>query len=145
MTSHNALLGGWLFLLVLVSCAEKESTKTTSIYCGESFCLRGVAENSVTKTSPVQDFNRYFLSLPIGQVEIYEGNSPDLRDLRREKVSDLPALDAWALSPTPQPAILVIVGRDWPETLVFSIDDGNDSAKQLVTLMQGLELRDRTP
>lgn len=132
---------GWLSVFALLACSEDKREQSTAIYCGESFCLDSVSESDVTKVSPVLDFNRYFLKLSIGQVEVYEGNSPDIRNLERERVPELTHLNAWALSPTEAPAILIIVGHGWPETLVFSIERKEHSREQLVALLRGLRLK----
>lgn len=131
-----------LSLVTLLGCSPEGRVLSTTIYCGESFCLENVATFDVTKVTPIQDFNRYLFSLPIGQVEIYEGNSPDVRNLSRDRVQGLPDLNAWWLSPTDDPAILIIVGKEWPETLVFSIDSATGSREQLVELLRGLRLRE---
>lgn len=145
MVFHRFPLRALLILLILASCSDGTPTRSESLYCGESFCIKDVDGSAVTKTSPLHDVNRYFLSLPIGQVEIFEGNSPNIRNLQQERVLELQTLNAWSLSPTPEPTILVIVGTDWPETLVFSIEDGSDSRRQLVALMQGLQLQEPKP
>jgi hypothetical protein len=134
---------GAFALLALLACEKDRHEQRISGYCGESFCLETVSESDVTKVTPVQDFNRYSLNLSIGRVEVYEGNTPDVGKLRRERVRELPQLDAWELSPTDGAAILIIVGKKWPETLVFSIEGSENSREQLLTLLQGLSIKGR--
>jgi hypothetical protein len=51
-----------------------EKTRDVS-HCGESFCFYGPVSRW-TKTTPVEDFNVYSLSIDNRSISIYEGNHP---------------------------------------------------------------------
>jgi hypothetical protein len=45
-------------------------------YCGESFCINTTQTISVSKTTPVEDFNLYKIEFNKRTYQIYEGNYP---------------------------------------------------------------------
>ena len=59
--------------VILTSC---QSPVEQPKFCGETFCLRSVAPEQVTKTTPVEDFNIYKISHQEREYSIYEGDNP---------------------------------------------------------------------
>jgi hypothetical protein len=58
------------------ACACSGSTVPVVEACGESFCIQGIAQNRLIKTTPVEDFNLYRVQTNGRLFVIYEGNAP---------------------------------------------------------------------
>jgi len=92
MTFYTAVLS-----VLAISSASACSAASDPVVeaCGESFCIRGVAQDRLTKTSPVEDFNLYRVQTDNRLFVIYEGNAPqtDDRVVGRVRIQDA----AWEL------------------------------------------------
>jgi hypothetical protein len=49
--------------------------------CGETFCIHGVSQASLAKTTPVEDFNLYRIRAQDRLFVIYEGNNPQSNEV----------------------------------------------------------------
>lgn len=64
------LLISWLMLV------ECQPHTEAPMYCGETFCIRSILPQQVTKSTPVEDFNIYTISQSQRKYFIYEGDNP---------------------------------------------------------------------